>query len=191
MATKTPVDRYAKIAMDSKGKLRDAWGRFVKSFQVIEDYKSNIVQTDRLVSRAELTTLLQNNVCEIIFVRRRPERAPVPPRVEIRRMICTNSLALLTSYNAKISLNFRFPKTSRRINQNLHDIVVVWDIFMQDYRNVSISTPESPFTDKGPSKNTCYLRQIIPADDTFWKYYSDVLMKLTPEQKLNFMDSVS
>ena len=102
--------RYERIAMDSRGQLRDAWNRFVKGFQVVDEYKSNIVETDRLVSRTELKALLQNNVCEIVFVRRRPERAPVPPRVEIRRMICTNSLKLLTSYN----------------------------IFIKDYRNVSI-----------------------------------------------------
>jgi hypothetical protein len=184
-------ERYERIAMDSKGNLRDAWNRFVKGFQVVEDYKSNITQSDRIISRGELKTLLQNNVCEIVFVRRRPERAPVPPRMEIRRMICTNSFSLLTSYNAKISLNFRLPRTGRRIDENRHDIVVVWDIFEQDYRNVSMSTPESPFTNKGPSHGTCYLRQTIPADDTFWKYYNDVLLKMTPEQKRNFEDSVS
>lgn len=184
-------DRYERIAMDSKGNLRDAWNRFVKGFQVIEDYRSNITQSDRLVSRAELDSLLKNNVCEIIFVRRRPERAPVPPRVDIRRMLCTNSFQLLTSYNAKISLNFRLPKTGRRINGPKHDIVCAWDIFEQDYRNISISTPESPYTNKGPSTPSCYLRQTIPDDETFWKYYNDVLLKMTPEQKRNFEDSIS
>jgi len=184
-------ERYERIAMDSKGNLRDAWNRFVKGFQVIEDYKSNITKSDRLISRAELKALMQNNVCEVVFVRRRPERAPVPPRVEIRRMLCTLSYSLLTSYNAKISLDFRLPRTGRRVDEAKHDLVVAWDILMKDYRNISISTPESPFTGKGASNSTCYLRQTIPADDTFWKYYNDVLLKMTPEQKLNFMDSVS
>lgn len=184
-------DRYERIAMDSKGSLRDAWGRFVKGFQVIDDYQSEITQSDRLVSRGELSTLLQNNVCEVVFVRRRPERAPVPPRTEIRRMLCSNSYSLLTSYNAEVSLNFRLPKTGRRVDESKHDLVCAWDIMMQDYRNISISTPESPFTGKGSSGASCYLRQTIPADDTFWKYYNDVLLKMTPEQKLNFMDSVS
>jgi hypothetical protein len=184
-------ERYERIAMDSKGSLRDAWGRFAKGFQVVEDYKSEITQSDRLVSRGELDALLRNNVCEVVFVRRRPERAPVPPRTYIRRMLCTNSFSLLTSYNAKISLNFRLPRTGRRIDGIKHDIVCAWDIFEQDYRNISISTPESPFTRKGPSKSTCYLRQTIPDDDTFWKYYNDVLLKMTPEQKRNFEDSIS
>lgn len=170
-----PKQRYEKIAMDSKGNLRDAWNRFSKSFQVIDDYKTEIIQSDRQIQRSELSTLLQRNVCEIVFVRRRPERAPDRP--EIRRMLCSNSLSLLTSQNGKISLNFRFPKTPRRIDEVKHNIVVVWDIFMQDYRNVSM--------------DTCYLRQTIPDDDTFWKYYNDALLNMSPIQKQNFMDSVS
>lgn len=167
-------DRYSKIALNSKGQLKDAWNRFAKSFQVIDNYQTNITQSDRLIQRGELDVLLRNNVCEIVFVRRRPERAPDRP--EIRRMICSNSIQLLNSQNGKLSLNFHFPKTARRINGVKHNIVVVWDIFMQDYRNVSM--------------DTCYLRQTIPDDDTFWKYYNDALFKMTPQQKMNFMDSV-
>lgn len=185
MADEDKKDRFERITVDSKGNLRDAWGRFVKSFQVVDNYKDDIKQTKRLVSRVELTQLLQNNVCEVIFVRRRPERAK--EKFKVRRMLCTNSLALLNSYNGKLSLNFRFPKTGRRVDTVKHDLVPAWDIFMQDYRNISISTPESPNTDKGPSQMTCYLRQIIPADDTFWKYYNDVLIKMSQEQKMSFM----
>ena len=83
---------------------------------------------------------------------------------------------LLTSYNGKISLNFRLPKTGRRIDEVKHNIVVVWDIFMQDYRNVSMEQ--------------CHLRQTIPGDDTFWKYYNQALLTMTADQKMNFMDSL-
>lgn len=173
----TDTERYSRIAQDSTGNLRDAWGRFSKGFEVVDDYQDNIQKSDRQISRGELEGTLQRNVCEIVFVRRRPERAPVPPRAEIRRMLCSNSLELLTSYNAKISLNFRYPKTGRRIDGVKHNIVCVWDILQQDYRNVSMET--------------CYIRQTIPADDTFWKYYKDVLLKMTADQKMNFMDSIS
>lgn len=185
-------ERYARVWLDSKGKLRDAWSRFVKGWQDVEAYQTNIKQSDRKIGKAELDALLLNNVCEIVFVRRRPERAPDRP--EIRRMLCTKSIPLLNSQNGKISLNFRFPKTGRRMDERRHDICVVWDIFMQDYRNVSLSTPESPSVsvEKGtPSYPTCYLRQTIPADDTFWKYYNDALFKMSAEQKMQFMDSVS
>jgi len=157
------ADRYSKIALDSKGKLRDAWNKFTKQFQVIENYQYNIEHTDRQIQRAELSTLLDHHVCEIVFVRRRPERAPTRP--EVRRMICTTSQFLLNSDNGIKSLNFHLPKTARRLDEVKHNICVVWDIFMQDYRNVSM--------------DTCYLRQIIPDDDTFWKYYNDALYTMT------------
>jgi len=168
-------ERYERIAMDSKGNLRDAWNRFAKQWQDIEAYQSNIKVSDRQIYRPEFKSLIQNNVCEIVFVRRRPERAPNRP--EVRRMLCTHSFNLLTSYNSKISLNFRLPKTARRLDEVKHNIVVVWDIFMQDYRNVSM--------------DTCYIRQQVPDDDTFWKYYNDVLLNMTADQKMNFMDSIS
>ena len=171
-------ERYERIAMDSRGKLRDSWNRFVGGWKELESYESKIEQSDRLIQRAELKSLLQNNVCEIIFVRRRPERAPVPPRAEIRRMLCTNSFKLLTSYNAKLSFtNFSLPRTGRRIDEVKHNIVCVWDIFWQDYRNVSM--------------DMCHLRQTIPDDDTFWKYYNDKLLTMKPDVKLHWMDSVS
>jgi hypothetical protein len=170
-----PADRYSKIALDSKGKLRDAWNKFAKKFQVVESYQSQIEQSDRSIQRAELDMLLRTHVCEVVFVRRRPERAPDRP--SIRRMICTNSQYLLNSDNGVKSLNYHPPRTSRRLDEVKHNIVVVWDIFMQDYRNVSM--------------DTCYLRQTIPDDDTFWNYYNDALYRMTPIQKLNFMDSVA
>lgn len=179
------IDRYKRIMADCKGALKDAWKKFIDQFQTIDNYQSQIEQVDRLVTLSELDSLLRNNVCEIVFVRRRPERAPDRP--SIRRMLCTKSENIFNSINSR-SLNFRRPKTSRRLNQQYHDICVVWDIFMQDYRNVSISTPEAPAI--GPvSQPTCHLRQIIPDDDTFWAYFNNVLLKMTPQQKMNFMDS--
>jgi len=177
---KSDIARYSRIWMDAKGALKDAWGRFIKQFKEIDEYegnetyKSQIKESDRIVGRGELKNLLAGNVCEIVFVRRRPERAPNRP--EIRRMLCTMDYDLLTSFNGKISLNFRMPKTGRRIDEVKHNIVVVWDIFMQDYRNVSMEQ--------------CHLRQTVPGDDTFWKYFNDVLLKMTPAQKQQFMDSM-
>lgn len=168
--------------MDSKGKMRDAWGRFVKGFQVIQDYDDYTNQItkgiDRKVGRIELARLLQQTACEIIFERRRPERAPDRPH--IRRMLCTNSEDIFRHTENGIGganvLNFHYPYTARRLDERKHNIVVVWDIFMQDYRNVSMEN--------------CHVRQIIPDNDTFWKYYNDVLSKMSPQQKMDFMDSV-
>lgn len=177
---KDPRERYTRIMMDSKGKLRDAWGRFIQGYQAIEDYSTNITDDiDRVVGRVELKTLLDKNACEIIFVRRRPERAPGRP--EVRRMFCTNANDILyhpvNGLNGSNVLHFREPYSNRpKINEAKYNLVVVWDIFMQDYRNVSM--------------DNCHVRQIVPADDTFWKYYNDALSNMSAQQKQNFMDSV-
>ena len=162
--------------MDAKGNLRDAWGRFVNKWQDVEAYRTDIKISDRQIQRGELKNLLFSNACEIIFVRRRPERAPARP--EVRRMLCTISPNLLKpiSPDRKIALNFHDPRTSRRLDEVKHNIVVVWDIILQDYRNVSM--------------DTCYLRQTIPDDETFWKYYNQVIFNLDQKQKLSFIDSV-
>jgi|694.fasta_scaffold00065_58 hypothetical protein len=150
------------------------------AFEFFKNTKNSILtninnRSRRKISRSELKNLVSSNVCEIIFLRRTPERAPVPPRAQWRRMLCTNSIEILNSTNGKISLNFRFPKTPRRIDEVKHNIVVAWDIIMQDYRNISMEN--------------CYLIQTIPGDETFWKYYNEVLYTMTPAQKMNFMDT--
>lgn len=117
--------------------------------------------------------MLNSSVCEIIFVRRRPERAPHRP--EFRRMLCTNSMEILNSVNGKLSLNFRFPSGPKKVDEVKHNLIVVWDIFMQDYRNVSM--------------DDCYLMQEIKADK-FWDYFNKVLYPMSASQKQVFMDSL-
>lgn len=122
------------------------------------------------ISRLDLEGKLQQNVCDIRFVRRRPDNTRPP----IRRMICTKSHELLNSVDGRVKLNYRPPvhfTTADPINQNL---VIVWDILLQDYRNVSM--------------DNCTLIQTIPVKD-FWKYYNDVLYPMGPQEKINFMNS--
>lgn len=181
MAKPSGKARYEKIWQDSRGNLRDAWGRFLKGWEEIEGYKeeenyqSQITQSDRQIQRGELKNLLVNNVCEIVFIRRRPERAPGRP--EIRRMLCSNSMRMLNSERGLRSLGFHLPKTPRRIDEVKHNIVVVWDIIQQDYRNISLEN--------------CHLRQTIPGDDTFWKYYDKVFSPMSFGQKTQWIDSIS
>lgn len=121
--------------------------------------------------RTELQGLLKNNICDIFFLRRRPERAPGRP--EFRQMLCTNSAEILRSENGFRHLNFR-QAGPKQINEAIHNIVVTWDIFMQDYRNVSMEY--------------CYLIKSIPADDNFWEFYNKVLYPMSPNEKLRYMD---
>lgn len=154
--------------------MRNASGRLKVAWENIRPY-SKVNQTERKIGRGELKNLVSSNVCEILFHRRTPERTSIPPRSEWRRMLCTNSIQILNSTNGKISLNFRFPRTPKRIDEVKHNMVVVWDIIMQDYRNVSM--------------DECYLIQTIPGDETFWKYYNEVLYTMSGPQKMNFMDT--
>lgn len=125
------------------------------------------------INRSRLQNLLVNNVCEIVFVRRKPERAP--GRSNTRKMWCSNSMNLLNSTNGKLSLNFRLPTGPKQIDEVKHNVVVAWDLFMQDYRNISA--------------DFCFLIQRIPADETFWEYYNKNLYQMSAEAKMNYMDS--
>ena len=125
------------------------------------------------INRIRLQSLLITNVVEIVFVRRRPERSPGRPLT--RRMLCCNSMDLLNSTNGKLSLNFHLPNGPKQIDEAKHNIVVAWDIFMQDYRNISM--------------DSCFSVKQFPADDTFWEYYNNVLLKMSPEEKMTFMDT--
>lgn len=123
-----------------------------------------------IVQRAALDSILLNHVCDIRFVRRRP----VAGKPATRRMWCTKSYNLLNSVNGKVSLNYRPPTHPKQVNESLKNVLVVWDIFMQDYRTVSF--------------DQCDLIQQIPADENFWKFFNDNLYIMSTEQKINFMN---
>jgi len=124
-----------------------------------------------LVSLASLRSVLQNNVCEIKFARRRPG----PGKAPFRRMLCTNSQSLLNSVNGRVTLNFRPTSGSPTFNPAQKNLVIVWDIFMQNYRCVNC--------------DSCDLITSIPAGPAFWDYFRKNLTKLTAAQKLAFMNS--
>jgi hypothetical protein len=127
----------------------------------------------RKIGRTELDRILKRNACEILFIRRRPERASSRPF--FRRMICSNSMNILNTENGIRSLNFHPPRGGKQLNENYHKIVVVWDIIMQDYRNVSM--------------DKCFLVETIKEDD-FWDFYSKKLQPMSAADKLQYMDSL-
>lgn len=121
------------------------------------------------VALPTLVRLLQENVLELKFVRRRAKPGASPTR----RMLCTNARMLLDSREAREALHYTPSKTAPRFNPTAKNLVIVWDIFMQDYRMVNT--------------DSCDVISQIPANDEFWRYFSDVLSKMTPEQKITFM----
>lgn len=127
----------------------------------------------RKINRSELYSLLLRNAVEIAFVRRAPKRAPGRPIT--RKMICSNCMELLNSENGIRSLNFHLPRGPKKVNEAMQNIVVAWDIFMQDYRNISM--------------DHCFLINTIP-EDKFWEYYNKTLYPMSADQKLTYMDTV-
>lgn len=123
------------------------------------------------VQRAALNGILLTNVCEVRFVRRTPKPG-FPPT---RRMLCTKAHSLLTSTNGRITLNYRPPSKPPIINEAAENVVVVWDILMQDYRNISM--------------DQCELIQQIPANDEFWTYFNENIYPMSAEQKFSFMNT--
>lgn len=117
-----------------------------------------------------LRSLLRENVCEIVFVRRR-FRQNRPP---VRRMLCTLDMELLNSTNGRLSLNYRPSSNVLPYNANAKNLLPVWDIFMQDWRMVNM--------------DDCNLITTIKKEE-FWNYFNNTLLPMSPQQKLQYMDS--
>jgi len=122
------------------------------------------------VSLSTLKTILLTNVAEIKFFRKRPKPG-FPPT---RRMLCTNSFPLLNSPEGRIALNFRPAKSFPTFNTVERNVLIVWDIFMQNFRCVNMAA--------------CNLVSVIPANKEFWKYFNQKLARLSTAQKINFMN---
>lgn len=123
------------------------------------------------MSVTELSNLLLNNVVDLRFVRRRQ----TPGKPPVRRMVCTKSLELLNSNNGLISLGYRKPVGAPDYNPTLQGLVSVWDILMQDYRNIPAETVT--------------INKVIPANDEFWNYFNSELYTMSVVQKIQFMGS--
>ena len=118
-----------------------------------------------------LKSLLLNNVVEIKFNRRRPKAGSALTR----RMLCTNSLSLLGSPEGRLALNYKRAINMPKFNPNAKDLIITWDIFMQDYRCINMVA--------------CDLIQVIPANKTFWTFFNEKLAGLSAPQKISFMNS--
>lgn len=123
-----------------------------------------------IIQRTALDSILLTNVCEVRFVRRSPRSGDGPTR----RMLCTKSYELLNSVNGRTTLNYAPPRGSKQVNEAAENVLVVWDILMQDYRTINM--------------NSCNLIQQIPESE-FWEYFNENIYPMSPEQKYNFMNS--
>ena len=120
---------------------------------------------------AGLSTLLKSHVAEIRFRRR------IPTTGLFRRMLCTNDLKLLLSISGKVALNYRKPTHLPPYNPTQHNLLIVWDLFMQDFRAVPVDAVE--------------VISIIPTTppDEFWKYFNEKLVNMSAKDKMSFMQN--
>jgi len=123
------------------------------------------------VSLPTLKGLLLNNVAEIKFLRKRVKIGAPPTR----RMLCTNSLPLLMSPEGRIALNYRRAINYPKYDPSVKNVVITWDIFMQDYRSINMAA--------------CDLISVIPANKEFWKYFNERLSLLSANDKMRFMNT--
>ena len=123
-----------------------------------------------LVTLPSLKSTLLQNVVEIKFFRRRP----IPYRPAWRRMLCTNCYELLNSFNGKMVLNYRNAIYRPHFNAEKENLIISWDCMMQDYRCINM--------------DECDLIRTIPADESFWKYFNEWLLPMSPAEKMTFMD---
>lgn len=122
------------------------------------------------VTLPTLKATLRENVCEVTFARRRL----YPGKLPYRRMLCTLDESILGSVNGRMILNYRPPANPLPYPAESKNLLPVWDIFMQDWRMVSI--------------DFCQLLKTYNQEE-FWRYFNETLLKMSPQDKINFMNA--
>lgn len=125
------------------------------------------------VGASTLRVLLENNVLEIKFKRRRPKAG----KPATRRMLCTNSPVILLSEAGRTTLHYKPISSGPKYSPPSKNLVITWDIFKQDYRAVSV--------------DNCELISQIPISGDgreFWEYFNETIYPMTPAQKEAFMN---
>jgi hypothetical protein len=115
-------------------------------------------------------------VCEL-FIKR---RIPVKGRPAFRRMLCTNSSALLNSLRGKTQLLYRPPKGLPPFNPYQKNLIITWDIMVMDYRCINV--------------DECYLIGKYPVvtdknQEVFWGVFDEYYLQMTSKEKQTFIDS--
>jgi hypothetical protein len=125
------------------------------------------------IGASTLTVLLENNVLEVKFKRRRAK----PGAPTTRRMLCTNCAFLLNSEAGRSTLHYKPGVVAMNYSPASKNLVVAWDIFKQDYRAISV--------------DNCELISQMPVSGDgveFWDYFNNTIYPMTPQQKLAFFN---
>ncbi len=128
------------------------------------------------MSPAALKSLLQTNVAEIKFARRRPK----PDGSDSRRMLCTNCRMFLNTFSAREVFHYTPPTNEPRYNDVSKGLVIAYDLIMQGYRAVNATSADVI------TVIPVYTEKMI---DEFWVYFNKNILPLKTQQKTDFMNN--
>jgi hypothetical protein len=134
----------------------------------------------------DITRFLQLYVAEIVFVRRRKAKDP-SVTVKTRRMICTLNYKLLNSAFGKKNLKFKPPLQTAFYNAPKVKLVTVWDIIMQDWRNIDVNS--AAIIAKGGADSLPMQVNTEEEMVKFINFYDKKIARMTVAEKRRFMDT--
>jgi hypothetical protein len=122
------------------------------------------------ISVEGLYALCSSNLVELRFVRRNKRVNP-----NTRRMLCTNDQSLFKSVFGKEILNYRKPTGRPPYNAKAKNLCTLWDILLQDWRNVPTESVE--------------VVSVVPTKPfkQFLLYFDKIIRPMSAKQKEQFM----
>jgi hypothetical protein len=124
-----------------------------------------------ILGRSALEILLSTNAAELRFRR----RINKPGFKDYRRMLCTKDMRLLRSTPGKTILNYQDPRGNLRYDPVSKNLVVTWDIFLQNWRMINCDDVE-----------VIAIIKSSPDPNPFWKYFNERLVTMSSSQKASF-----
>jgi hypothetical protein len=124
------------------------------------------------VSLQGLRQLCETNLVELKFIR----RLKLADKFPTRRMLCTRDIRLLNSDLGKKTFNFTLPQNSPAYDTVSKNLLTVFDIIYQDWRNIPVeSVAVLVAVPTNPQKQ-------------FWEYFDKRLRNMTKTQKKDFIN---
>jgi hypothetical protein len=124
------------------------------------------------VSLQGLKQLCETNLVELKFIRRNKTTDKFPTR----RMLCTRDMRIIDSDIGRKVFNFTPPKGSPPYDAIPKNLLTVFDIIYQDWRNIPVeSVVVLVAVPTNPQKK-------------FWEYFDTRLRNMTKTQKKDFIN---
>jgi hypothetical protein len=126
------------------------------------------------LGRSALYMLLRTNAAELRFKR----RINKPGAGDYRRMLCTNDQSILRSAAGKRIFKYIEPTGSLKYDPVAKNLVVVWDIFLLNWRMINCNDVD-----------VVAVIKTSPDPSDFWKYFFERLKDMSADQKARFMNT--